>query len=86
MKNVLITGGAGFIGSHLASKYVEAGHNVTVIDNLSTGSLKNIDHLKHYSNFNIEIADILDSSLVDKLVKGSEIVVHLALLLVLNML
>ena len=78
MKNVLITGGAGFIGSHLASKYVEAGHNVTVIDNLSTGSLKNIDNLKNYSNFNIEIADILDSSLVDKLVKSSDMVLHLA--------
>jgi UDP-glucose 4-epimerase len=43
---VLITGGAGFIGSHLADHYVNAGHTVTLLDNFSTGSQSNIAHLK----------------------------------------
>ena len=44
--NILITGGAGFIGSHLAEKLLQQGHKVSVIDNLSTGSLENVKHLK----------------------------------------
>jgi dTDP-glucose 4,6-dehydratase len=51
MKHVLITGGAGFIGSHLAERYIERGYLVTVIDNLITGSEKNIEHLKCNANF-----------------------------------
>ena len=50
---VLITGGAGFIGSHLADAYLERGDEVFVIDDLSTGSIENIQHLKNQSTFSL---------------------------------
>ena len=46
-EKILITGGAGFIGSHLAEKYLEMGYQVYIIDNLSTGSLNNIKHIQN---------------------------------------
>lgn len=75
---VLITGGAGFIGSHLAEELHQAGHDVTILDNLSTGRLKNIAHLEGKPNFHVVIGDILNEFLVDKLVERVDWVFHLA--------
>ena len=75
---ILITGGAGFIGSHLAKNLLETGNEVTVFDNLSTGSLNNLTEIKNLPNFNLSISDILDSSTVDDLVKEHDHVYHLA--------
>lgn len=75
---ILITGGAGFIGSHLAEVLIAQGHKVTVLDNLSTGSSKNIDHLAKARNFTFIVDSILNESLVEETVKSSDIVFHLA--------
>jgi dTDP-glucose 4,6-dehydratase len=58
-KRVLITGGAGFIGSHTVDNFLKKGFNVRVIDNLIGGNLKNIEHLKNNSDFQFEKKDIL---------------------------
>jgi UDP-glucose 4-epimerase len=71
-----ITGGAGFIGSHLADALIARGDTVTILDNMSTGSLKNIAHLE--GKITIHTGDIRDQSLVEKLVNESEIVFHMA--------
>ena len=79
---VLITGGAGFIGSHLADHYVNAGHTVTLLDNFSTGSKSNI---AHFNDTVIAIdGDIRDINLVDKLIRGSDLVLHMAAALGVN--
>jgi len=72
----LITGGAGFIGSHLVEKLIVKGDQVVVLDNLSTGSASNLSGIKKKIKF--EQGNILDKSLIDKLVSGSDYVVHLA--------
>jgi len=73
---VLITGGAGFIGSHLADHYVNAGHQVTVLDNFSTGSKTNISNLE--GKITIVDGDIRNSELVDQLTKDADLVLHMA--------
>ncbi len=75
---VLITGGAGFIGSHLAEALLDAGHAVQVLDNLSTGSIDNIDHLKGRSGFQYVIDSVENEPLLAELVDGSDVVFHLA--------
>ncbi len=75
---VLITGGAGFIGSHLAETLLAQGHEVTILDNLSTGKLENIAPLEGHPRFHITVGDILNEFLVDKLVERAEGVFHLA--------
>lgn len=75
---VLITGGAGFIGSHLADKLINSGHQVTALDNLSTGRIKNIAHLEKNPNFQLVIGSILNEHLVDKLVERCDAIFHLA--------
>ncbi len=75
---VLITGGAGFIGSHLSELLLAKGHQVTILDNLSTGRLENVSHLEKKPNFHIVIGDILNEFLVDKLVERADWVFHLA--------
>ena len=60
MQNYLITGGAGFIGSHLAEKLLALGANVTVIDDLSTGCWENIAALESHPNFRVIIASVDD--------------------------
>ena len=72
----LITGGAGFIGSHLAEALIFRGDQVIVFDNLSTGSIKNLAGLSDMINF--EQGNILDKSVINKLVAESDYVVHLA--------
>jgi UDP-glucose 4-epimerase len=75
---VLITGGAGFIGSHLSEALLAKGHDVTILDNLSTGRLENVSHLESNPNFHIVVGDILNEFLVDKLVERADWVFHLA--------
>jgi len=74
----LITGGAGFIGSHLADALVGAGHEVVALDNLSTGRATNIAHLDGHPRFRFVHGSVLDEVLVDDLVRGADVVVHLA--------
>ncbi len=74
----LITGGAGFIGSHLAERLVRRGDRVSVLDNLSTGSLKNIEHLVGADLLDFHFASIQDRYTVEKLVDEADFVVHLA--------
>ena len=73
---VLVTGGAGYIGSHLVDRLVHLGHNVTVIDDLSTGSLRNLDGAQPHIAF-VE-GSILDEALVTRLVRDTDVVFHLA--------
>jgi len=77
-KSVLITGGAGFIGSHLAEKLLAQGKKVFVLDNLSTGRKENITHLLANSNFTFRKGDVLNKILVKKMVGESDEIYHLA--------
>jgi UDP-glucose 4-epimerase len=74
---VLVTGGAGFIGSHIAEYFAEAGHTVRILDNLATGFIRNIPQ---YKNIEFVQGDICDSSLVEKAVSGIDCVFHEAAL------
>ena len=74
---ILLTGGAGFIGSHLAEKLISEGHSVTALDNLSTGSSANLDSLRGSNSFNLVEASMLDKSIVNQLVAVSDGVIHL---------
>lgn len=75
---VLITGGAGFIGSHLSDAYVARGDEVYVIDDLSTGSIRNIAHLKENPRFHYRIDSVNNQSLMAELIDECDSVVHLA--------
>ena len=75
---ILVTGGAGFIGSHLCERLVQDGHSVTAIDNFSTGSASNLVNLKGVKDFKIIEGSILDTNLLRPLIKDSEYVFHLA--------
>lgn len=75
---ILITGGAGFIGSHLAEAYLNRGDYVYVIDDLSTGSIRNIEHLKGRKRFHYVIDSIMNKSLTAELVDAADIILHLA--------
>jgi UDP-glucose 4-epimerase len=74
----LITGGAGFIGSHLAERLLTDGHEVCVLDNLSTGSIDNIAHLKGRAGFTYTIDSITNESLLAELIDGNDVIFHLA--------
>ena len=75
---ILITGAAGFVGSHLAEKYVKDGHEVIGIDSLLTGSSDNIKHLIDYNNFKLIKGDIRDKNFLLKVMEGVDYVFHLA--------
>ena len=79
---VLITGGAGFVGSHLAEKYLERGDDVYIIDDLSTGTLENIKHLQedksHKDKLFVTIDSILNRGVMLELVRTCDIVLHMA--------
>jgi UDP-glucose 4-epimerase len=74
----LITGGAGFIGSHLSDMLIEHGHTVHALDDLSTGGIENIRHLKRHPRFEYTIGSVENYALVAELVDEVDIVVHLA--------
>ncbi len=74
----LITGGAGFIGSHLAELLLARGDSVTVLDDLSTGRYENLAHLDGNPNLQVVVGTILNETLVDKLVERCDVIFHLA--------
>jgi len=74
----LITGGAGFIGSHLAERMLQDGHEVLLLDNLSTGRVENIRHLKQYDRMQYFLEPIENRKLLAELVDEAEVVFHLA--------
>ncbi len=78
MIRALITGGAGFIGSHLAERLLRQGYQVTIIDNLSTGRLENIQLLESQANFRYAVEDIRNIHVIDRLVSECDIIFHLA--------
>ncbi|MDZ7833048.1 MAG: GDP-mannose 4,6-dehydratase [Desulfobacterales bacterium] len=75
---ILITGGAGFIGSHLADKLIEMGHEVYVVDDLSSGSMKNIRHHQDNPNFHFNADTIFNQSLMEKLIAECDHIYHMA--------
>ncbi|MBK8029668.1 MAG: GDP-mannose 4,6-dehydratase [Chloroflexi bacterium] len=78
MTHALITGGAGFIGSHLAERLLEHGYQVTIIDNLSTGRIKNLAAIEHHPKFRTAIEDIRNIHVMDRLVSECDVIFHLA--------
>src|SRR5262245_47580836 len=74
----LLTGGAGFIGSHLAEELLRRGNEICIIDDLSTGQIKNIQHLNNCASFRLVIDSVLNRALMTELVDDSDIVLHLA--------
>jgi UDP-glucose 4-epimerase len=76
--HAFITGGAGFIGSHLAEALLDQGHQVTVLDNLSTGSIENIQHLKERPGFKYVIDTVTNEPVLAELIDGADVVFHLA--------
>ena len=78
VKHYLVTGGAGFVGSHLSEALLERGHRVTVIDDLSTGRFENIAHLSGNSQFRFAIDSITNEVVMDRLVAECDLVIHLA--------
>ncbi len=75
---LLITGGAGFIGSHLAEAYLQRGDEVFVIDDLSTGSIRNIQHLKNQPRFHYTIEAVQNQPVTAELIDQCDVVIHLA--------
>ncbi|CAN5477759.1 SDR family NAD(P)-dependent oxidoreductase [soil metagenome] len=75
---ILITGGAGFIGSHLADKLIAEDNEITVIDDLSTGRYSNIAHLEDQQGFRLVIDTVLNSKLMDHLIRETDRVYHMA--------
>ena len=76
--HAFITGGAGFIGSHLAEALLDQGHQVTVLDNLSTGAIENIQHLKDRPGFRYVIDSVTNEPVLAELIDGADVVFHLA--------
>lgn len=76
--NYLITGGAGFVGSHLAEALLSRGDRVTIIDDLSTGSIRNIAHLRSNPNFNYIIDTMMNAPLLAEMVDNADAIFHLA--------
>jgi len=75
---ILITGGAGFVGSHLADKLIGQGHEITVIDDLSTGRYSNIAHLEDTERFRLIIDTVLNEKLMEELIRETDHVYHMA--------
>ncbi|MGB9754575.1 MAG: nucleoside-diphosphate sugar epimerase [Roseiflexus castenholzii] len=77
-RSILITGGAGFIGSHLADALIARGDRVVIIDDLSTGAVANIRHLKGHPNFSYTLDTIANEAVLAELIDESDAIVHLA--------
>lgn len=75
---VFITGGAGFIGGHLSETFLDAGHDVEILDDLSTGSIENIEHLKGRKGFSYTVDSVMNEGLTAELIDRADVVVHLA--------
>jgi UDP-glucose 4-epimerase len=78
MANCLITGGAGFIGSHLTEKLLAAGHQVRVVDDFSTGRRENLDALADHPGLTLITGSITDQMLLTEAVRGIDVIYHLA--------
>ncbi len=78
MPSALITGGAGFIGSHLSELLLDEGYEVFVLDDLSTGSERNVSHLRDRRDFHLVVDSVLKTSVVNELVHRCDVVFHLA--------
>ncbi|MDD1771122.1 MAG: GDP-mannose 4,6-dehydratase [Methanomassiliicoccales archaeon] len=76
--NILITGGAGFIGSHLCEKYTKEGHTVLCMDNFLSGDLVNVRHLLDCRNFKLIKGDIRDRALLENVCRDVDVILHLA--------
>ena len=76
--DILVTGGAGFIGSHLSDALLERGHRVIALDNISTGRYENIEHLLDNRAFEFVLGSVLNVDLVDDLASRSDVIFHLA--------
>jgi UDP-glucose 4-epimerase len=74
----LITGGAGFVGSHLSDRLLKSGHSVTAIDDLSTGRVSNIEHLDGNPRFQFVHETIMHEAVMDRLVSECDVIYHLA--------
>src|SRR5919109_746188 len=77
-RSALVTGGAGFIGSHLAETLLADGWEVFVLDDLSTGSVGNVAHLLHRSDFHLVVESVLAHETVNELAGRCDVVYHLA--------
>jgi len=75
---VLITGGAGFVGSHLAETLLQRGQHVTIIDDLSTGRMENFAHIRQFPHFSFAIETIMNETVMDRLVSECDVIYHLA--------
>jgi UDP-glucose 4-epimerase len=75
---ILITGGAGFVGSHLADKLHGEGHEITIIDDLSTGRYSNVEHLEGKERFRLIIDTVLNAKLMEELIREADRVFHMA--------
>jgi len=78
LQSVLVTGGCGFVGSHLTEALLSGGAHVTIIDDLSTGRWRNIEHLQHHPQLRVIVASANDRSLLEKEVPAHDLVYHLA--------
>ncbi len=78
MARCLVTGGAGFIGSHLTERLLELGHNVVVLDNLSTGRAANLAHLEGHARLTIRVGSITDPVLLAEVTTGTDVIYHMA--------
>jgi UDP-glucose 4-epimerase len=77
-RKALVTGGAGFIGSHLCELLLETGHEVYALDDLSTGSIRNVEHLTARNDFHLVVESVLKPAVVTELVHKCDVVYHLA--------
>jgi nucleoside-diphosphate-sugar epimerase len=80
-RSVLVTGGAGFIGSHLVPQLLKEGHSVTVLDNLSAGKLENLEGVLDHPKFMFQRGDIRDKTIPNEVFDGVDSIIHLAALI-----